>query len=112
MPVASTALFFLLNGCADEVLPVYHGYGGFSSTGERIAVGMYPETDEYRGRTLDAEPPDPVGFSESERSPTTHEEWRVARRSFLESICGRDACCKLVVAGGRAAHAEALLGTP
>ncbi len=55
----------------------------------------------------DMGPPEFVGFSESEPCPTTHEEWRTARRSFLESICGRDACCKLVVAGGRAAHAYA-----
>jgi len=50
-----------------------------------------------------------VGFSESEPSPTTAEEWRTVRRSFLKSIRGRDACCKLVVAGGRAAEAYAEL---
>jgi len=58
----------------------------------------------------DMGPPELVGFSEPEPSPATNEEWRTARRSFLESICGRDACCKLVVTGAHAAddYAEVL----
>jgi len=53
----------------------------------------------------DMGPPDSVGFVESEPSPETAEEWRAARRSFLSTLSGRDACCKLIVAGDREACA-------
>ena len=53
--------------------------------------------------------PEVVGFSEPEPSPATEEEWREARRAVLKTICGRDACAKLVVAGGRAAEEYAEL---
>jgi len=52
---------------------------------------------------LDMEPPEEVGFSSQEASPSTEVDWQIARRSFLESIRGRDACCKVVVVGGRSA---------
>jgi len=52
----------------------------------------------------DMGPPEQLGFSEPEPSPVTEEEWRTARRSFLETISGRDACLKLIVSGGRAAE--------
>ena len=47
--------------------------------------------------------PSAVGFTESELSPRTEAEWRSARRSVLSMLSGRDACSKLVVAGGREA---------
>lgn len=49
---------------------------------------------------LDMGAPEASGFFEEEPSPSTDAQWQRARRSFLESISGRDACCKLVVAGG------------
>lgn len=36
-----------------------------------------------------------------ERAPRTSEDWTVARRRSLGLIAGRDACAKVVVAGGR-----------
>lgn len=36
-----------------------------------------------------------------ERAPRDSEEWAVARRRSLELVAGRDACAKVVVAGGR-----------
>ena len=52
---------------------------------------------------LDMEAPTSVGFTEEETSPTTDEEWQRARRALLESIRDRDACGKVVVAGGHPA---------
>ena len=45
-----------------------------------------------------------------EPSPNDSEQWKTARRACLELIAGRDACAKLVVAGGRepAAYEELL----
>ncbi len=57
---------------------------------------------------LDMGPPESSGFSEEEPSPSTEAEWQRARRTFLESISGLDACCKVVVAGGH--HAGAYSG--
>jgi organic radical activating enzyme len=45
--------------------------------------------------------PSAVGFTEPEASPRTPDEWRAVRRAVLKSLSGRDACSKLVVAGGR-----------
>jgi len=39
---------------------------------------------------------------ESEAAPRDAREWRRARRACLELVAGRDACAKIVVAGGRA----------
>ncbi len=54
---------------------------------------------------LDMGSPESSGFSAEEPSPTTDAQWQRARRAFLESISGRDACCKVVVAGGHPADA-------
>lgn len=53
----------------------------------------------------DMRAPSAVGFTESESSPRTGAEWRDARRAVLSMISGRDACSKMVVAGGRDASA-------
>lgn len=48
--------------------------------------------------------PQAVGFPEVEASPRTSTEWRTARRAVLELISDRDACAKVIVAGGREAR--------
>lgn len=42
--------------------------------------------------------------SGSERAPLDDEEWRRSRRAALALVVGRDACAKVIVAGGREAH--------
>ncbi|MEO6708125.1 MAG: 7-carboxy-7-deazaguanine synthase QueE [Planctomycetota bacterium] len=49
--------------------------------------------------------PEPLPGGDFEASPSNESEWRVARRACLEAIAGRDACAKIVVAGGREADA-------
>lgn len=46
---------------------------------------------------------------DAERAPRTADEWRAARRDVLALASGRDACLKLVVAGGRDAQSYAPL---
>lgn len=58
---------------------------------------------------LDMGAPESSGFSEEEPSPSTDAQWQRARRAFLKSICGRDACCKVVVAGGHPVDAYSAL---
>ena len=58
---------------------------------------------------LDMGPPESSGFSEEEPSPTTDAQWQRARRTFLKAIEGRDACCKVVVAGGHPTEAYSAL---
>ena len=43
-----------------------------------------------------------VALPEGERAPRDESEWRAARRRSLELVAERDACAKVVVAGGRA----------
>ncbi len=50
-------------------------------------------------------PTEELAGADFETSPRTESEWRLARRACLEQIAGRDACAKLIVAGGREAGA-------
>jgi organic radical activating enzyme len=42
------------------------------------------------------------GPTDLEAPPSSEAEWRLARRAVLGLVAGRDACAKIVVAGGRA----------
>ena len=53
---------------------------------------------------LDMNAPAAVGFTEEEASPSSDEEWQRSRRALLEAIHDRDACGKVVVAGGHPAE--------
>lgn len=49
----------------------------------------------------DMRPPVSDGLSATEGEPTDEDSWSEARRACLRLVAGRDACAKVVVAGGR-----------
>ncbi|MCH2103453.1 MAG: 7-carboxy-7-deazaguanine synthase QueE [Planctomycetes bacterium] len=54
---------------------------------------------------LDMGAPVAVGFDEEEASPVSHEDWRRSRLALLGLLRDRDACGKVVIAGGHPAAA-------
>lgn len=81
-------------------------------------AGAHPETlervaDVFDHISLDLKLPADMGAPEEltgpdnftrESAPQSESDWREARRSCLKLIADRDACAKIVVAGGRQVH--------
>lgn len=85
--------------------------GAFPRALERVLPAIAHTSCDLK-LPADLAPPVPLAVRERsfEASPDGEEAWRAERRAVLSLLAGRDACLKLVVAGGRAAAAfEALL---
>jgi organic radical activating enzyme len=74
--------------------------GGHPRSLARVA-GAFDHVSLDLKLPADLDAPVPLAGDDFEPSPATENEWSAARRACLALVRGRDACAKLVVAGGR-----------